>query len=281
MDATVRSEIDEIYPVEERPIGVFDSGVGGLSVWRELVALLPHESTLYLADQANVPYGSRTRAEIEALTHSATAWLLEQGVKLVVIACNTASAAALNSLRQRWPAISIVGMEPAVKPASERTITGKVGVMATPGTLQADRFTMLVERYAGGVEVHTQICPGLVDLVEAGQLDGLPVTDRLHDLLDPLMSQRIDHLVLGCTHYPFLASAIQSVVGENVVLVDPAPAVVKQVQRVLLRQQLSAPPSSSPSHRFATTGAADTFALNIRRLVGASKPQVEVITLVS
>ena len=131
--------------------------------------LLPAESTLYLADQAHVPYGGRTQAEVEALTHAAVAWLIDQDAKVVVIACNTASAAALPSLRQHWPDVPIVGMEPAVKPASERTRTGKVGVMATPGTLHAERFNSLVERFADGVEVHTRVCPGLVERVEAGR----------------------------------------------------------------------------------------------------------------
>ena len=261
------------------PIGVFDSGVGGLSVWRELVGLLPHESTLYLADQANVPYGSRIRDEIEALTHRAAAWLMEQDVKLVVVACNTASAAALNSLRQRWPDIPIVGMEPAVKPASEQTITGRVGVMATPGTLQAGRFSTLVERFAGGVNVYTHICPGLVEMVEAGQLNGQEVNDQLHLMLDPLINQNIDHLVLGCTHYPFLAPAIQHVVGDGVTLVDPAPAVARQVQRVLVSRQLLASPSLSPDHHFVTTAAADVFAANIKRLVGVSAPRVVTLSL--
>ena len=134
-----------------------------------------------------MPYGSRTREEIETLTHNAVAWLLEHDVKLVVIACNTASAAALKSLRLRWPDVPIVGMEPAVKPASEQTATGKVGVMATPGTLQAERFSTLVERFASGVEVHSQICPGLVEMVEAGQLDGQKVIDHLHLVLEPLI----------------------------------------------------------------------------------------------
>ena len=278
MDAILPSTTDKIHPVDVRPIGVFDSGVGGLSVWRELVDLLPNESTLYLADQAHVPYGSRTREEIETLTHKAVAWLLEHDVKLVVIACNTASAAALKSLRLRWPDVPIVGMEPAVKPASEQTVTGKVGVMATPGTLQAERFSTLVERFASGVEVHTQICPGLVEMVEAGQLDGQKVIDHLHLVLKPLINQNIDHLVLGCTHYPFLAPAIQQVVGDDVALVDPAAAVAKQVQRVLLSEQLLAHTSSPPIHSFTTTGAANEFAVNLRRLVGISAPHVAVIT---
>ena len=263
----------------ERPIGIFDSGVGGLSVWRAVADLLPNENTLYLADQAHVPYGSRSREEIEALTHKATAWLLDQGVKLVVIACNTATAEALNSLRRRWPDVPIVGMEPAIKPASEQTSTGKVCVMATPSTLQAERFSTLVERFAGGVDVYTQICPGLVERVEAGQLDGQELNAQLHLLLEPLINQNIDHLVLGCTHYPFLAPAIQRVVGDEITLIDPAPAVAKQVQNVLISRQLLAPPSSSPDHQFVTTAAADVFESNIRRLVGVTAPQIDTLRL--
>ena len=268
-------------PPNLQPIGVFDSGVGGLSVWRELTTLLPAESTIYLADQAHVPYGARTAADVEALTHEAAGWLLAREAKLLVIACNTASAAALSSLRQRWPDVPIVGMEPAVKPASAQTLTHKVGVMATPGTLNADRFVSLVERFASGVEVHTQVCPGLVELVEAGDLDGPLVEAHLHSLLDPLVAADIDHLVLGCTHYPFLAPAIQRVVGERVTLVDPAPAVARQAQRLLTTHDLLATGplpagpllalpagGTAPTHRFFTTGDAAPMRISIAQLLG-------------
>ncbi len=255
-------------PPDLQPIGVFDSGVGGLSVWRELTTLLPAESTIYLADQAHVPYGARTAADVEALTHEAAGWLLAQEAKLLVIACNTASAAALSSLRQRWPDVPIVGMEPAVKPASAHTLTHKVGVMATPGTLNADRFTSLVERFASGIEVHTQVCPGLVELVEAGDLDGPLVEAHLRSLLDPLVAADIDHLVLGCTHYPFLAPAIQRVVGDRVTLVDPAPAVARQAQRLLVTHDLLAAGDIAPTHRFFTTGDAAPLRISIAQLLG-------------
>lgn len=251
----------------QQPIGVFDSGVGGLSVWREMVRLLPHESTMYLADQAHVPYGARALAEIEALTHAAAAWLIGRGAKLIVVACNTASAAALSSLRQRWPQMPFVGMEPAVKPASERTRTGKVGVMATPGTLQAARFSRLVERFAGGVEVYTQVCPGLVDWVEAGEIEGPLVEARLHELLDPLAAIGVDHLVLGCTHYPFLAPAIRRVLGDGVSLIDPAPAVARQVERVLAVQERMAATDGPTRHEFFTTGASDLLEASLKRLL--------------
>jgi glutamate racemase len=249
------------------PIALFDSGAGGLSVWREVAALLPNESTIYLADHAHVPYGLRPAAEIEALTHAAVAWLLAQGAKLVVIACNTASAAALASLRQRWPGIPIVGMEPAVKPASERTRSGKVAVMATPGTLQAGRFSSLVERYAGGVEVYTQVCPGLVEHVEAGELDGPALESTLHGYLDPLVAAGVDHLVLGCTHYPFLVPVIRRVVGEEITILDPAPAVARQVQRLLQTDDCLANGAEQPTHRFYTTGPSEQLRLNLARLL--------------
>ncbi|MCO6452469.1 MAG: glutamate racemase [Caldilineales bacterium] len=257
-----------------RPIGVFDSGVGGLSVWRALRELLPAESLLYLADQAHVPYGARPQSEIESLTHAAAGWMLDRDAKLIVIACNTASAAALPSLRLRWPDVIFVGMEPAVKPASERTRSGKVGVMATPGTLQADRFSSLVRRFATGIEVHTQICPGLVEAVEAGQLDGPQVESLLRACLQPLIDAGVDHLVLGCTHYPFLSPAIQRIVGPDVTLIDPAPAVARQTERRLHECDLLAPPAASPSLSFFTTGDPVALALAAERLLGL--PQIHV-----
>lgn len=249
------------------PIAVFDSGVGGLSVWRELAALLPNESTIYLADHAHVPYGARSSTEIETLTHAAVAWLLAQEVKLVVIACNTASAAALVSLRQRWPSTLFVGMEPALKPASERTRTGKVGVMATPTTLQAGRFISLVERYAGGVDVFTQVCPGLVEKVEAGELDSPAVEAALHGFLDPLVDAGVDQLVLGCTHYPFLAPAIRRVAGAGIAIIDPAPAVARQVQRLLLAGDCLTTKLEIGSHRFYTTGQPEQLTFSLARLL--------------
>lgn len=260
------------------PIGVFDSGVGGLSVWRCIVDLLPAESTIYLADQAHVPYGARPQAEIAALTHAAAAWLLEQGVKLVVIACNTASAAALASLRQTWPQTLIVGMEPAIKPATAGTRTGRVGVMATPGTLHADRFHSLVERFAGGVEVHTSICPGLVEWVEQGRLAGPEVEALLRRCLAPLLAAGIDQLVLGCTHYPFLLPAIQAAAGAGVTLIDPAPAVARQVQRRLAAADRLAPAGTLPRHDFYTTAEAAALQGALRRLLGLSQARAQTLT---
>lgn len=258
------------------PIAVFDSGVGGLSVWREIVVLLPQESTLYLADQAHVPYGPRPPTEIADLTRRAVVWLRAQGAKLVVIACNTASAVALNDLRAQWPHWPIVGMEPAVKPASRRTRAGKVGVIATPGTLTAPRFHSLVERFANGIEVHTQVCPGLVEWIEAGRVNDPDVEAQLRTWLAPLLAVGIDELVLGCTHYPFVMPLLRRIVGDGVEIVDPAPAVARQVQRVLEARSLSAPPAATPHHRFYTTGEPAALQTALQRLLGWNAPAESV-----
>jgi len=250
------------------PIAVFDSGVGGLSVWREIVALLPYESTLYLADQAHVPYGSRPSAEIAALTRSAVAWLRGQGAKLVVIACNTASAAALHEVRAQWPDMPVVGMEPAIKPASLRTRVGKVGVMATPGTLMAQRFHSLLERFADGVEVYSQTCPGLVEWIEAGRLDDAEVEAQLRAWLAPLLSAGIDELVLGCSHYPFVMPLLRRIVGDGVEIIDPAPAIARQVRRLLQAHDLAAPSASTPRYGFYTTGDPTALQMALQRLLG-------------
>ena len=216
-------------------IGVFDSGVGGLSVLREIVRQLPQHDVLYLADSAHVPYGVRSIEQIQSFSVSITSFLVAQGAGVVVVACNTASAAALYHLRTRFE-LPIVGMEPAVKPAAERTRSQHVGVIATEATFQGELFASLVERFARDTVMHTQICPGLVERVEAGQLDDAETEGLLRDYLGPMLGAGIDSLVLGCTHYPFLRSAIERVVGPEVAIIDPAPAVARQTGRVLARQ---------------------------------------------
>ena len=241
------------------PIGVFDSGVGGLTVWREIVRKAPHEDTLYLADQAHVPYGSRSLSEVQAYAEAITRFFLEHGAKIIVVACHTASAAALHPLRRRFPRVPLVGMEPAVKPAVERTRTGVVAVIATWATFQGQLFASLLERYAHDVEVLTQVCPGLVDAVEAGALDTPETKDLLRHCLAPLIEARVDQLVLGCTHYPFLRTAIQGILGEGVSVIDPAPAVARQTRRVLTRRGEEAAGDRAGRHLFFTSGDAAAF----------------------
>lgn len=215
------------------PIGIFDSGVGGLSVLRAIRVQMPEESVVYFGDQGHIPYGPRPMEQIRDFSEAITKFLLEQNAKIIIVACNTASAAALKSLRETFPDISFVGMEPAVKPAAEHTHTGRVGVLATPATFQGALYASVVERFANGVELFQNTCPGLVQQIEQGNLNGEETRQILDEALLPMLEQNIDTVVLGCTHYPFVIPLIQQIVGENVRVIDPAPAVAKQVRHVL------------------------------------------------
>ncbi len=247
-------------------IGVFDSGVGGLSVWREVVRELPDVPTLYVADQAHIPYGPRPLEEVRQFAEGITRFLLAQGAAVVVLACNTASAAALHYLRDVFPQVPFVGMEPAVKPAAQRTRNGQVGVIATPATFQGELFASLLERFARDVRVIPQVCPGLVEAVEAGALDTPETEALLRGCLEPLLAAGIDELVLGCTHYPFLRPLMERIVGPRVEIIDPASAVARQVRRVLSSAGFQ--PAVQTEHVFYTTGDPAQFARALERLVG-------------
>lgn len=238
------------------PIGLFDSGVGGISVLRAIRRNQPYEGLLYLADQAHVPYGSRPLEEVRSFSEHITRYLLAQGAKMIVVACNTASAAALHYLRQRFRQVPFVGMEPAVKPAAERTQTGVVGVLATPATFQGALYASVIERFANGVTVLQHTCPGLVGQIEAGHLEDTETRAILEKALRPMLSQGIDTVVLGCTHYPFVIPVIQDIVGPEVRVIDPAPAIARQVGRLLDKHQLGAPEDRSGKVRILTTGSA-------------------------
>lgn len=250
-----------------QPVGVFDSGVGGLSVWREIVRALPDESTVYVADQAHLPYGPRPAAEVLAFSERIVTELLERGCKAIVVACNTASAAALKALRERHPDTPFVGMEPAVKPAAKTSRRQVVGVMATPGTLQGRMFADAVQRFATGVKLVRQPCPGLVEQIERGELDTPETEALLRSLLLPIMDAGADTLVLACTHYPFVAPLIRAIVGDGVQIIDPAPAVARQLARVLDERGLRADADGRPAHRFLTTGEPAVLQAALRRLV--------------
>jgi glutamate racemase len=249
-------------------LGVFDSGVGGLSVTRELMRQAPAQPIIYLADQAHAPYGGRSLVEIRTLSEVITRFLLREGARLIVVACNTASAAALHSLRQSFPEVPFVGMEPAIKPAAEHTRTGHVGVIATEATFQGELFASLMDRFATGITVHTQTCPALVPLVEAGELDSERTRDALRGYLAPLLEAGIDELVLGCTHYPFLRPIIEQVVGAGVEIVDPAPAVARQTVRVLAGRGGLAEEGEVVAHRFYTSAHPGRFRTALGDLLG-------------
>lgn len=249
------------------PVGVFDSGVGGLSVWREIARQLPHEKLIYFADQAHLPYGPLPPETVRGHAEAITRFLLEQGCKAIVLACNTASAAALRSLRTTFPNISFIGMEPAVKPAALRTRSRVVGVMATPGTLQGKMFADAVQRFASGVTLINQPCPGLVEQIERGRLDTPDTETLLRELLKPIVSAGADTLVLACTHYPFVRPMIRRLLGPGVDVIDPAPAVALQLQRVLLEHGIAATSTAETSHQFLSSGDPKCFREQTIRLL--------------
>lgn len=215
----------------DAPIGVFDSGVGGISVLRELVKILPQEHFIYFGDSANAPYGNRTTEDIRRLTLSAAQELVERGCKALVIACNTATAAAINDLRSAYPDLIIVGIEPALKVAADRFPGGHIGVMATPVTLREEKFTQQLIRFP---DAAVSIIPvsGLVELIEAGKTDAAETETLLRPILEPFIG-KLDALVLGCTHYPFAKTAIQKILGEKTVLLDGGEGTARETKRRL------------------------------------------------
>lgn len=244
----------------QKPIGIFDSGVGGLSVLRPICELLPHEQVLYLADQAHIPYGPRQKSQIRDFSFGITEFLLEQGAKLIVVACNTASAAALHDLRARFPAFPFVGMEPAVKPAAKITNTGRVGVLATPTTFAGDLYAALVDRFTQGIEIYQSTCPGLVEQIERGKIDSPSTRAILEEALTPMLAEGVDTIVLGCTHYPFVIPVIQSITGPKVRTIDPAPAIARQTQRLLDERGWINPDEQEGGVQFFTSGEPEALA---------------------
>jgi len=236
------------------PIGIFDSGVGGLSVLRAIRALMPEESVIYVGDQEHIPYGPRPMEQIRDFSEAITNFLLHHHAKIIVVACNTASAAALKYLRERFSDVQFVGMEPAVKPAAENTTTSKVGVLATPATFQGALYASVVERFANGVELFQNTCVGLVQEVERGHLSGAETRRILNSALLPMLENNIDTVVLGCTHYPFVIPLIEEIVGENVRVIDPAPAVARQVKRLLEAGGMKSPTSAIGDIQLYTSG---------------------------
>jgi glutamate racemase len=261
---------------DERPIGVFDSGVGGLSILRAIRAVMPEEPVLYFGDQGHIPYGPRGRDQIRDFSETITRFLLARGAKLIVVACNTASAAALAYLRHTFPQMDFVGMEPAVKPAAEQTRTGVVGVLATPATFQGALFASVVERFAGGVELLKDTCPGLVQQIEAGDLDGPVTRGILEAALRPMLERHIDTVVLGCTHYPFVIDQIQQIGGDGLRVIDPAPAVARQAKRLLEKKDSARAAGPRTTVQFYTSGSADSLRALLPRLLGEDGPITHV-----
>lgn len=223
-------------PDATSPIGVFDSGLGGLSILREIIALMPGENVVYFADNQHIPYGPRSLEEVRAFSAAIAGRLLELPVKAIVVACNTASAASLKHLRKMYPDTPFVGMEPAVKPAAAGTKTGRVGVLATQATFHGELFESVCERFAEGVEVVCQPCPGLAEFIENHPIDHPVLWPMLEKFIHPLLERGVDSIVLACTHYPLVKDIIREVAGENVTIVDPSPAIAKRTRQILETQ---------------------------------------------
>lgn len=239
--------------MSDAPIGVYDSGFGGLSVWREIHRALPEESLIYLGDGLNCPYGSLSEERIRCLAERAVRELVDRGCKLIVVACNTATSAAIGHLRATFPDVPFVGLEPAVKPACERTRTGVVGVIATERSLTGAKFLSTLARYGSGVRVVKAVGRGFVEAVESDAED-TPETEALvRAVLDPVMAEGADIVVLGCTHYPFLRDTIRRVVGDRPVeIIDSGEAVEKRVESLLDQYDMRASGTTAPVFEFLT-----------------------------
>lgn len=199
----------------------------------ELLVELPKESFIYVADQKNVPYGKKSLAQVRKFSERITEYLLSRGAKCIVIPCNTASGAALNHLREMFPQVPFIGMEPAIKPAAEITRSGKVGILATTGTFKSERYCSLLERFGGGIEVIENPCVGLVEQIESGEFESKETLKFLKKIVDPMIVEGIDALVLGCTHYPFVESSLRKILPSEIQIINPAPAVARQVKKRL------------------------------------------------
>ncbi len=250
------------------PIGIFDSGAGGLSVWREILRELPHEGTIYFADQVHMPYGPRTEEELRRFCVAITRFLIAQDCKAVVVACNTASAAALKHLRETFPLLPTIGMEPAVKPAAAATKSGVAGIMATPATFQGRLFQATAGRHASSIKLVSQVCDGLAEQVERGELNTPATEAMLRRHLEPMLAAGADTIVLACTHYPFVIDLIRQIAGPGVQVIDPAPAIARHVRRTLEQHALLSLNTGTTAHRYFSTAAAAGFSLLLHKLLG-------------
>jgi len=213
------------------PIGLFDSGIGGTSIWKEIHQLLPNENTIYLADSKNAPYGQKTKEEIIHLSYKNTEFLLEQNCKLIVVACNTATTNAIKELRAKYK-VPFIGIEPAIKPAALHSKTQKIGILATKGTLNSELFYKNVEQFQD-IQILEQIGYSLVELIENGQINSAEMEELLHKYLSPMVQSNIDYLVLGCSHYPYLIPQIKKILPPNITIIDSGQAVAKQTKKIL------------------------------------------------
>ena len=236
-----------------QPIGIFDSGVGGTSIWKEIHTLLPNENTIYLADSANAPYGPKGKDAIIDLSIKNTEYLLSKGCKLIIVACNTATTNAIDYLRNTYK-VPFIGIEPAIKPAALQTKTNAIGILATKGTLSSELFSKTSTRFASNIKVVEQIGDGIVEYIESGQLYSDDMKSLLRGYLKPMMDANIDYLVLGCTHYPYVIPLLTDLLPNQVKIIDSGEAVARQTKVVLERNNLLNTDSIKPETEFYTNG---------------------------
>ena len=240
------------------PIGIFDSGVGGISIWKEIHELLPNESTIYLADSINAPYGQKSKQEIIDLCFKNTELLIKKNCKLIVVACNTATTNAIKQLRAKYE-IPFIGIEPAIKPAAINSKTKSIGILATKGTLSSELFHDTTELYSDNIKITEQVGVGLVELIESGNIDSPEMTSLLNKYLTPMISYNIDYLVLGCSHYPFLIPKIKKMIPNNISIIDSGKAVAKQVQNILDKQKCLSENNNNTLNIFHTNKNSDVL----------------------
>lgn len=249
--------------MNNNPIGIIDSGIGGLSVWQEIVKLLPHESTMYLADSKNLPYGEKSEAEVYALSKQLIPFLLEKKIKLVVIACNTITVSALEKLRKDFPDIPIVGTVPVVKTAAAVSKNKRIGILSTKRTAESTYQKELIQTFAADCTVTNLGTNELVPMVESGYID----EEKLKHELEPLMQAEVDTVALGCTHFPFLRNELQEILEQGVQILDSGEAIARQVKRILEKEKVLSD-AQMPEYIFYTTGEQKVFTEQVQRLVG-------------
>lgn len=259
-------------------IGVFDSGVGGLSILRALRARLHDASMIYVGDVAHAPYGDRSAAHVVDRSLQVAAWLAAHGASMIVVACNTATVLAIEALRARWPELVVVGVEPGVKPAVARSRTRRIAVMATAATADSERLRHLIARYAGNAHVHVQPCPGVVDAIERGQLHGSALVDVLAPHCAAISAANVDTVVLGCTHYPFVEASIRKLLGAEIAVVDTATAIAERCAS--LWEQSTPAFAGSPTVRVMSTGPTRTMQSLLGQCRGLEHIAVEVLTII-
>lgn len=250
--------------MNDNPIGIFDSGIGGTSIWKEIQTLMPYEHCIYLADSKNAPYGEKSNEEILQLSIKNTEYLIQRGCKLIVVACNTATTNAIDYLRNSYD-IPFIGIEPAIKPAALNSKSKKVGILATKGTLSSALFHSTSQNHAAGIEVIERQGKGLVELIEKGDLESGSLKKLLNQFVQPMLEKGIDYLVLGCTHYPYLIPILREILPPGVQIIDSGEAVARQTKAILAKQHLQNSLNAFGRSQFYTNGnleVLERFVLN-------------------